>query len=124
MTKLLFVLVWQSPLLTQPGVAPASRSAEPASRRLADGGGDDHGTGSPHDRHPRTATQPRHPHGQALQPGRSQAERPRPVLADAAKADADELRATWGPFVAEAGTYELNRAISSRCDPSSRRTPR
>jgi hypothetical protein len=22
--------------------------------------------------------------------------------------DADELRATWGPFVAEAGTYELN----------------
>ena len=37
-----------------------------------------------------------------------QAERPRPVLADVAKADADELRATWGPFVAEAGTYELN----------------
>lgn len=35
------------------------------------------------------------------------AEGPRPVLADPAKATADELRATWGPFVAEAGTYEI-----------------
>jgi hypothetical protein len=31
----------------------------------------------------------------------------RPALADASKATADELRATWGPFFAEAGTYEL-----------------
>jgi hypothetical protein len=31
----------------------------------------------------------------------------RPVIADAAKATADELRATWGSFFAEAGTYEL-----------------
>ncbi len=37
-----------------------------------------------------------------------QAERPRPVLADVAKATADELRAAWGPFVAEAGTYEMS----------------
>ena len=36
-----------------------------------------------------------------------QADAPRPVLADAAKATADELRATWGPFVAEAGTYDV-----------------
>lgn len=36
-----------------------------------------------------------------------QAERPRPALPDAAKATADELRAVWGPFVAEAGTYEV-----------------
>jgi hypothetical protein len=36
-----------------------------------------------------------------------QADAPRPVLADVAKASADELRATWGPFVAEAGTYEI-----------------
>ena len=36
-----------------------------------------------------------------------QAEGPRPVLADAAKATADELRAVWGPFVAEAGTYDV-----------------
>jgi len=36
-----------------------------------------------------------------------QADGPRPVLADAAKATADELRAVWGPFVAEAGTYEV-----------------
>ena len=36
-----------------------------------------------------------------------QADAPRPVLADVSKATADELRAAWGPFVAEAGTYEV-----------------
>jgi hypothetical protein len=36
-----------------------------------------------------------------------QSESPRPVLADVSKASADELRATWGPFVGEAGSYEL-----------------
>ena len=36
-----------------------------------------------------------------------QADGPRPVLADVAKASADELRAAWGPFVSEAGTYEV-----------------
>ena len=36
-----------------------------------------------------------------------QADGPRPVLADVAKATADELRAAWGPFVAETGTYEV-----------------
>jgi hypothetical protein len=36
-----------------------------------------------------------------------QSEGPRPILADVARATADELRATWGPFVGEAGTYEL-----------------
>jgi len=35
-----------------------------------------------------------------------QADGPRPILADVAKASADELRAAWGPFVGEAGTYE------------------
>jgi hypothetical protein len=35
-----------------------------------------------------------------------QADGPRPVLTDVAKASADELRAVWGPFVGEAGTYE------------------
>ena len=34
------------------------------------------------------------------------AESPRPVLADVTKASADELRAVWGPFAGEAGTYE------------------
>ncbi len=34
------------------------------------------------------------------------AEEPRPMPSDVAKASADELRALWGPFVAEAGTYE------------------
>ena len=36
-----------------------------------------------------------------------QADGPRPPLADVAKASADELRAVWGPFVGEAGTYEI-----------------
>jgi hypothetical protein len=36
-----------------------------------------------------------------------QADGPRPIPADVAKASADELRAVWGPFVAEAGTYEV-----------------
>ena len=35
------------------------------------------------------------------------AEAPRPILADVSKASADELRAAWGPFVGEAGTYEV-----------------
>jgi hypothetical protein len=36
-----------------------------------------------------------------------QSDGPRPILADASKATADELRAVWGPVVAEAGTYEV-----------------
>jgi len=36
-----------------------------------------------------------------------QADGPRPVLPDVAKATADELRAVWGPVVSEAGTYEV-----------------
>jgi hypothetical protein len=36
-----------------------------------------------------------------------QTEEARPLLADPTKATADELRAVWGPFVGEAGTYEL-----------------
>ncbi len=36
-----------------------------------------------------------------------QADGPRPILTDVAKATADELRLVWGPVVAEAGTYEL-----------------
>jgi hypothetical protein len=36
-----------------------------------------------------------------------QSERPRPIPADVARASADELRAVWGPFVGEAGTYEV-----------------
>jgi hypothetical protein len=36
-----------------------------------------------------------------------EAEGPRPAIADVTKATADELRAAWGPFAAEAGTYEV-----------------
>jgi hypothetical protein len=35
-------------------------------------------------------------------------EQPRPLLANPATATADELRAVWGPFAGEAGTYELS----------------
>ena len=39
----------------------------------------------------------------------------RPIVADAAKASADDLRAAWGPFYAEAGTYEVTgNAITVR----------
>jgi hypothetical protein len=40
-----------------------------------------------------------------------QADGPRPILADVAKASADDLRAVWGPFVGEAGTYELTPGL-------------
>ena len=40
-----------------------------------------------------------------------QSEDPRPVIADVAKATADELRTVWGPFVGEAGTYEVSGEI-------------
>jgi hypothetical protein len=36
-----------------------------------------------------------------------EAEGARPAVADVATASADELRAAWGPFYAEAGTYEV-----------------
>jgi len=36
------------------------------------------------------------------------AEGPRAVLKDPAAATADELRAVWGPFVGEAGTFDLS----------------
>ena len=36
------------------------------------------------------------------------ADGPRPSLADPSKASADELRQAWGPFVAEAGSYEIS----------------
>lgn len=35
------------------------------------------------------------------------ADNPRPILSDVGHATADELRAAWGPFVAEAGSYEV-----------------
>lgn len=36
------------------------------------------------------------------------AEQPRPLLPNQATASADQLRAVWGPFVGEAGTFELS----------------
>ena len=36
------------------------------------------------------------------------AEQPRPLLSNPAAASADELRAVWGPFLAEAGTFDAS----------------
>ena len=36
-----------------------------------------------------------------------EAEGPRPAITDATTASAEELRAAWGPFYAEAGTYDV-----------------
>jgi hypothetical protein len=36
------------------------------------------------------------------------AEQPRPLLGNPADASADQLRAVWGPFIAEAGTFEVS----------------
>ncbi len=36
------------------------------------------------------------------------AERPRPLLSNSATASADELRAAWGAFYGEAGTYAID----------------
>jgi hypothetical protein len=36
------------------------------------------------------------------------AEQPRPPLGNPADASADQLRAVWGPFVAEAGTFDVS----------------
>lgn len=35
----------------------------------------------------------------------------RPAVADVTKASADDLRAAWGPFYAEAGTYEVSGSV-------------
>ena len=47
-------------------------------------------------------------HGRHYSRVEEHAEQPRPFLADQASASADQLRAVWGPFVAEAGTFELS----------------
>jgi hypothetical protein len=40
-----------------------------------------------------------------------EAEGARPAVADVTTASADELRAAWGPFYAEAGTYDITRNV-------------
>lgn len=52
-----------------------------------------------------------------------QAEGPRPIPADVTKATADELRAVWGPFVGEAGTYELSSANRITMRPIAAKNP-
>jgi len=50
------------------------------------------------------------------------AEGPRPAT-DTAKASADELRAVWGPFVGEAGTYEVTDGQSITMHPIAAKNP-
>ena len=52
-----------------------------------------------------------------------QAEGPRPVPADLASASADELRAVWGPFVGEAGTYEVTNGNAITMHPLAAKSP-
>jgi hypothetical protein len=52
-----------------------------------------------------------------------QADGPRPILADVAKASADQLRAAWGPFVSEAGTYEVTPGGSITMRPIASKNP-
>ena len=52
-----------------------------------------------------------------------QAQGARPIPADVATASADELRAVWGPFVGEAGTYELTRTNEITMRPIAAKNP-
>lgn len=38
-------------------------------------------------------------------------EGPRPVLADVTRASADQLRAVWGPFAGDAGSYDVRDGV-------------
>ncbi len=67
--KKLFVVLIQRRAAHQHRCRGAVEARIP-SRRMADRGSDDHGTGCPHHRDPRAQTELDHPHGQALQPGR------------------------------------------------------
>ena len=87
------------------GLSPVQ--ARIGSGRLADRRSDTHGTSRAHHRHPQA------PPNLVILTARHysrvevQAEGPRPIPPDVSKASADELRAVWGPFVGEAGTYEV-----------------
>jgi len=52
-----------------------------------------------------------------------QADGPRPIPADVSKASADELRAVWGPFVGEAGTYEVTTGHRMTMRPIAAKNP-
>jgi len=52
-----------------------------------------------------------------------QAEGPRTALADVAKANGDQLRAVWGPFVGEAGTYEVTATNEITMRPIAAKNP-
>ena len=51
------------------------------------------------------------------------AEGPRSLPADVTTASADELRAAWGPFVGEAGTYEVTHGTHITMRPIAAKNP-
>lgn len=51
------------------------------------------------------------------------AEGPRPAPKDIANATADELRAVWGPFFGEAGTYEITDGNTITMRPVAAKNP-
>lgn len=51
------------------------------------------------------------------------AEGPRSALKDVASATADELRAAWGPFFGEAGTYEITDGTTITMRPLAAKNP-
>ena len=51
------------------------------------------------------------------------AEGPRPAPKDVANATADELRAAWGPFFGEAGTYEITDGNTITMRPVAAKNP-
>jgi hypothetical protein len=51
------------------------------------------------------------------------AEGPRPAAVDVANATADELRAAWGPFFGETGTYEVTNGNTITMRPIAAKNP-
>jgi hypothetical protein len=51
------------------------------------------------------------------------ADQPRPEVVDQATASADQLRAVWGPLVAEAGTFELGAGNTITMRPTVAKNP-
>ena len=74
--------------------------------------------------HVQARSDARHLPRPALQPRRGACRTAAAAPGRPGDASADQLRAAWGPFVAEAGTFELSGTTSSRCGRRSRRIPR
>ena len=90
---------------------------------MARGRGADRGIETADDRVRGSAAQPDDHHLQVLRPRRGAVGRAAADSRRHSKATADELRAVWGPFVAEAGTYELTGADVVTMKPIASKSP-